>query len=113
MAVVLGWMGLFEDHVDGSGLASFDKVFDSAEHVVELTDIARAFVDTMTSDGATALKPVPLRSTLETELDPRREIHHDASFEVQDPLTTVSVTASGMPGSVYTNLLNNAVQHNP
>lgn len=113
MAVVLGWAEMLEDHVDDEGEDYLEKVLKSAEHVVELTEVARDFVDTLTSGTGAELKPIPFGPSLETELAIREESHPDASFMVEEELPDVPVTANEMLASVFTNLLNNAVQHNP
>lgn len=113
MGVILGWAEILEDHVDEEGRASLEKILASGQHVVELTDVARDFVETLGSGGAASLEPMSLRSVIETELTIRREFHPHATFEVEGAIPDVEVTANEMLSSVFTNLLNNAVQHNP
>lgn len=112
MAVVLGWMELLEDHVDAEGDAYLRKILASGEHVVELTDIAHDYAETVVSDEEIAVEPVALRSALTTELSLREESFREAEFVVDGAVPDVSVTADGMLSSVFRNLLNNAVQHN-
>lgn len=113
MAVILGWAELLEDHVDDEGREYLTRVLDSAEHVVELTDVARDFVEMLTTGEGTELRAVPLRTTLRTELALRRESYPDARFVIDGELPAVSVTANEMLASVFTNVLTNAVQHHP
>jgi signal transduction histidine kinase len=112
MAVVLGWAEMLEDHVDAEGEAFLRKILASGEHVVELTEVARDYVETVVSDESLPLEPIPLRSVLETELSLREESYPEAAFVVDGTLPDVEVAADGMLGSVFRNLLNNAVQHN-
>ncbi|WP_050032221.1 sensor histidine kinase [Halorubrum halophilum] len=112
MAVVLGWMELLEDHVDDEGKEYLQKILASGEHVVELTEIAHDYVETVVSNEEVAVEPISLRSALTTELSLREESFPQAEFVVDGSIPDVAVAADGMLNSVFRNLLNNAVQHN-
>jgi PAS domain S-box-containing protein len=112
MAIILGWAELLDDHVDEDGQEFLRKILTSGEHIVELTDTARDYIETLTSEDDLAVTPTPLRSVLETELDLRRESFPEAEFVLSGDVPDVEVTANEMLGSVFRNLLNNAVQHN-
>jgi PAS domain S-box-containing protein len=112
MAVVLGWAELLEEHVDEAGSEYLGNILTSGEHIVELTEVARDYVETITSDGDLTVEPVDLRSVLETELSLREESFPEAEFVLDGRPPDVEVTADPMLGSVFRNLLNNAVQHN-
>ncbi len=112
MAVVLGWAEMLEDHVDEEGHAHLEKILASGEHVVELTEVAREYVETVVSDEALTVEPVSLGSVLRTELSLREESFPEAEFVLEDLPSDVEVAANGMLNSVFRNLLNNAVQHN-
>lgn len=113
MSVILGWAELLEEHLDEEGRDHLEKVLSSGRHVVELTEIARDFVETLTADAEPELRPVGLRSVLATEIDLAREFYPSASIEAVGELPAVEVAATEMLPSVFTNLLRNAVQHNP
>jgi PAS domain S-box-containing protein len=112
MAVVLGWAEMLDDHVDDEGREYLQKILASGEHVVELTEVAREYVETVVSDEAATLEPVPLRSVLKTELSLREESFPEAEFVLENSPPDVEVAANSMLSSVFRNLLNNAVQHN-
>lgn len=112
MNIILNWGEMLEDHVDDAGYEHLQKILASVDHVVELTDTASDYTKTLTSDATIQSKPVPLRSTVQTELSLRREFFPAAEFVVNGEIPDVSVTANEMLGSVFRNLLNNAVQHN-
>ncbi|MFC7058923.1 PAS domain-containing sensor histidine kinase [Halovenus salina] len=112
MSVILAWGQLVEDHVDEAGREHLDKILASGEHVVELTEIARDYVEMLTSDGDLERKPVALAEVLETELALRRESFPEAEFHLRGEIPDVEVLANEMLGSVFRNLLTNAVQHN-
>lgn len=110
--VVLGWVELLEDHVDDEGRQPLQRIADTAEHVLELTETAGEYAEVVTDDHDLETKPVPLRETLQHVLDVRRESFPDAEFVVDGEIPDVDVMANEMLGSVFRNLLNNAVRHN-
>jgi len=112
MAVALGWAEMLDDHVDDKGREYLQKILASGEHVVELTEVAREYVETVVSDETLTVEPVSLRSVLETELSLREESFPDAEFVLEEVPPDVAVAANSMLSSVFRNLLNNAVQHN-
>jgi len=112
MAVVLGWAEMLEDHVDDEGREYLQKILASGDHVVELTEVAREYVETVVSDEALTVEPVPLGSVLETELSLREESFPEAEFILENSPPDVEVAANSMLSSAFRNLLNNAVQHN-
>jgi PAS domain S-box-containing protein len=110
--VMLGWAQLLEDHVDEEGTEYLEKILASGDHVVELTRIARDYVETLTDVDGADLTPVSLRAVLDTELTLRRESFPQAEFVVDGEIPRVEVQANEMLGAVFRNLLNNAVTHN-
>lgn len=112
MAVVLGWVEVLDDHVDADGKAYVQRILTSGEHIIELTEVAREYVEAVVSNEEPTVEPTPLRPVLETELSLREESFPEAAFVVDGSLPDVAVTADSMLTSVFRNLLNNAVQHN-
>ncbi|NGM67702.1 PAS domain-containing protein [Natronolimnobius sp. AArcel1] len=112
MAIVLGWGEMLEEHVDDEGEAYLRNILDSGEHIVEVTEIARDYVEALSSNDELTVEPVSLCSVLETELSLREESFPEATFVLEDTLPDSEVAANGMLSSVFRNLLNNAVQHN-
>jgi PAS domain S-box-containing protein len=111
MAVILGWAEMLEDYIEPGGEESLQKIQASGEHIVELTKIARDFVETLVSDADADVSPTSLRSIVMTELDLTREAFPDAKFETACEIPDVEVTANELLGSLFRNILNNAVQH--
>ncbi|KPN28989.1 sensory histidine kinase AtoS [Halolamina pelagica] len=112
MAVMLGWGELLEGHVDDDGAEFLEKILRSGEHIVELTETARDYVETLTTDEEVDVKPTELREKLTNEITLRREAHPQAEIRVDEPIPEIEVRANEMLPSVFRNLLNNAVQHN-
>ena len=52
MGIILGWMELLQEHVDEEGMEYLEKVLISGEHIVELTEIARDYAETVTGEDA-------------------------------------------------------------
>jgi PAS domain S-box-containing protein len=112
MAVILGWASTMGQYVEEDGQQFLDKIMHSGEHVVELTETARDYAETLSKDETPELESIPLRPVLSTEIERRRESYPDATIEIDGAIPAVTVTANDMLSSVYRNLLNNAVQHN-
>lgn len=112
MNILLAWAGMLEEHVDDDGEEHLQKILTAGDHVVELTDIARDYVETLTGGGEISVKPIRLDDVLRKEIDLRRESYPDAGITIADDIPEVEVAANEMLQSVFKNLLNNAVQHN-
>jgi len=112
MGIILGWGELLESHVDDEGEDTLERIMSAASHVVELTEIAREYAETIASDTEMEVEPVSLRDTLVHEIELRREFFPEADFNVVGDVPDVEVLANKMLSSVFRNLLNNAVQHN-
>jgi len=111
MEVVLGWGEVLEAHVDAEGAEFLERILAAGDHIVELTEVARDYAETVAGGGEMALEPVSLRETLEREVTLRREYFPGARFDLGE-VPDVAVRANEMLASVFRNLLNNAVQHN-
>jgi PAS domain S-box-containing protein len=112
MSVVLGWAEMLETRVDDTEAEPLQHILTAGHHVVELTEIARDYAETVVSEKAVEPNPVSLRSVLEAEIALRRDTYPSAEFEIVGEIPGVDVMANDMVGSVFRNLLNNAVQHN-
>ncbi|WP_459890478.1 PAS domain-containing sensor histidine kinase [Halostagnicola bangensis] len=112
LSILLGWGELLEAYVDDDGEAILEKMMSAADHVVELTDIARDYAKTIANRAEMEIKPVSLRAILKQEVELRREFFPQAQFTVVGEIPDVEVRANEMLSSVFCNLLNNAVQHN-
>ncbi|MFB6104206.1 MAG: ATP-binding protein [Halobacteriaceae archaeon] len=111
MAVIHGWAEQLDAHVSEEGRAALDRVLQKAEHVIELTEVARDVVESLSDDRATELEPMELDAILATELETARESAPAATVRVAGDLPSVSVRANEMLSSVFRNLLDNAVTH--
>lgn len=110
MQVVGGLGDLLRDHVDNDGHTYVDTVVEKADYVVELTrdvgNITEAILAETDELEATELGPVLDREVAEV----------DASFEAAtirwEGVEGITVRANDMLGSVFRNLIQNAIVHN-
>lgn len=112
MSIILGWAEMLEAHVDDEAETYLRNILESGEHIVEVTEISRDYVEALSTNDELTVEPVSLCSILESELALREASFPEAAFVFDDVLPDVEVTANGMLSSVFRNLLNNAVQHN-
>ena len=111
MNVIQGWVETLADHVDEEGEPILDHVRSAADHVVELTGIAREFVESIHAEDDPDLEPVALSAVLTQEVARRRQTFGEATIERDEP-PAVTVAANELLAAVFRNLINNAVQHN-
>jgi PAS domain S-box-containing protein len=111
MAVILGWAETLDGYIEPEGEEYLQKIQQSGEHIVELTEIARDFVESLQGSDDTTVDSTGLRSILSTEFELLRESHPNAEFRKACDIPDVDVRANELLGSVFRNLLTNAVQH--
>jgi len=97
--------------VDGDADEYVEKIRTSVDSATELTHSAGELAEVMVSADRDP-DPVPLRSTLASQLEETRATHGGASVTTDGPVPSVDVFADEMLSSVFRNLLKNAVQHN-
>ncbi|MCO8268048.1 PAS domain S-box protein [Haloferax sp. AB510] len=111
LQLVTAYAELLGEHIaDEEAREYVDIVRKRANHAVELTETARDMAEMMRSRGVEN-EPVSLRPVLEAELASLREMTPNATVTVDTEVPAVAVLADDMLGSVFRNLLTNAVQH--
>jgi len=110
MQIVRGVSEELDDHVDEPGEQYLETVVDSVDSVVELTRTVRGLTETILNDEAD-LEPIPLRPTLKTEVNEVAASFDEADVSLGD-VPDATVRANDMLGSVFRNLLQNAILHN-
>jgi signal transduction histidine kinase len=111
MAVANGWAGELRGHVDEAGEPMLERVLRTTQHTIDLTETLRDFVEALEPGTEADLEPTSLRQHLRETVESCRETYPHAAFEVGD-VPDVRVEANALLGTVFRNLLNNAVQHN-
>jgi PAS domain S-box-containing protein len=96
---------------DETGHEYIETILENADHAVELTTLAREMADVMLSVER-ELNQVRLRPVLEGEIEEEQAAHPEATVTAETTIPPVSVQADDMLGSVFRNVLKNAVQHN-
>jgi PAS domain S-box-containing protein len=112
MAIILGWTEMLDEYIDDAGQEHLEKILRSSEHIIELTEIARDYVETLSDDTEMDVYPTRLQPLLRKEVTLRQEAYPDANISVHGAVPDVEVQANEMLSSIFRNLLNNAVQHN-
>jgi signal transduction histidine kinase len=115
--VALGWAEILDQHVhDEEGRRAFDRVVDACQNIVAITDTAYDLVRILAADDEEQLRTeaTDVRAVLDDEIRKARNRHDDASLTVEygAGLTGTMVVANDLLGSVFANLLTNAVVHN-
>jgi len=111
MTVVLASAELLAADVSEDNRASHERLVANAEHVVELTNTARDLASATADGEAGDLEPVRLEPVLREEVEAARGNNPEATISLEG-VHSATVPANDMLGSVFRNLLNNAVQHN-
>ena len=113
MNVVHGTGKLLRDRIsDPDHEELLDRILDNSAHVMELTETVSTLLKTITGDQDPHLEPVDAGEVLESEVRKIRASHDEATFVVDGEIPDATVQANNMLSSVFSNLLNNAVQHN-
>ncbi|MFB6101535.1 MAG: PAS domain S-box protein [Haloplanus sp.] len=110
LQMVSAYAELIDEHTD-TEQEYVETVIESAEHAVELTKTAREMAEVMLTPE-NEHRDVCLRHVLEKEIDDVRTAHPEAAISVDGSIPNVTVIANDMLGSVFRNLLKNAIQHN-
>lgn len=105
-SIIIGNTELVEDEIGPS--EELAHIAQAAEHIVELTNIVRVFDEEDDQAlGTTRLRPILSRAVEHTRATaPNATIRFDA-----DAFEDVEILATNAIGSVFVNLLQNAVQH--
>ncbi|WP_396613583.1 histidine kinase N-terminal 7TM domain-containing protein (plasmid) [Haloferax sp. S1W] len=113
MSVVLGNARLVEEMVDDEVVQSrLETMIRNSEHAAELTDTVRNLMTTMRNDDDETTRPVSVGSILLSEVNSVRAGNKCADVSLPGDLDDVRVLADDMLGTVFRNLLTNAIRHN-
>jgi signal transduction histidine kinase len=112
MAVILAWAEILEDHIDEDGRDALQRVLQKSRHVIQITEVTRDFVESLSTDETTELKAIELQPLLDAELAAVRDSFPNAQFRVSGGIPDVTVQANEMLSSVFRNIFENAVRHN-
>ena len=111
LQVVVGYATILREFVDEEGRDHVERVVSSGRDAIETTKTAGDVAKVMLSATAET-KPVGLRYVITDRIDEVDAAYTDAILTTEGTLPDVSVLADDMLGSVFKNLLTNAVVHN-
>ncbi|WP_251329487.1 PAS domain-containing protein [Haloplanus pelagicus] len=111
LQVVLGYVESLRTFVGEDRTAHVERAVESARDAVEITETAGDVAEVMlTADAET--KPVGLGCVLDEQVSEVRSTYEDTVLTTDGTIPDVDVRADNMLGSVFRNLLTNAVEHN-
>jgi signal transduction histidine kinase len=102
---------LLEGHVDEEGEAFLDVIKESTKSATNLTTTVRDLAEVML-EAETETRSVPIDRVLEQQIEEMRSGYPGAVITIDGSIPRVEVVGNDMLGSVFGNLLSNAVQHN-
>lgn len=111
LQLVQAYASLLHDHVDEEGREYLDVIERSTENAVSLTTTARDLTQVILQEDAEAGR-VSLARTLNQQVEEVRSAHPEAVVTVAGSIPATAVVGDEMLGSVFRNLLRNAIQHN-
>ncbi|SNR65495.1 PAS domain S-box protein [Halorubrum vacuolatum] len=88
-----------------------DRIEACGKRIVDLTEATREVMNVVTQFGET-LEPVSLPRVLEREFVDIEMINPDAELRLETDIPDVEIRANDMLGSLFRNLLVNAIKHN-
>jgi PAS domain S-box-containing protein len=112
VTAILGWLETLRDSVTGNQRSLVDRAQSASQHAIELTEVAREYVDVVTDDDEFSLRPITASSTMHEELEAAQLLYPEATFDIEGDFVSDSIRGNELLGSVFRNVLNNAVQHN-
>ena len=111
LQVVVGYATILREFVEGEGREHVERVVSSGRDAIETTKTAGDVAKVMLSATAET-KPVGIRYVITDRIDEVDAAYTDAILTTEGTIPDVSVLADDMLGSVFKNLLTNAIVHN-
>lgn len=102
---------LLAEHIGTEGERYLDSLLESVDNAVALTETARELAEVMLGADETD-QQISLALTLDRKLSETRNSYEDVAIDVAGSIPPVEVIGTDMLGSVFRNLLQNAIQHN-
>lgn len=96
---------------DEQATEHLERMVESGQHVVELTDIVGDLMKTALSDGQIT-EAIPVVDVLQEEIVAVRSLDEAVVIDGPEDRQSLDVLADSMLGTVFRNLLTNAVRHN-
>lgn len=111
LQLVLVYAEMLTESVDDGGQEFLDHVLTSANNAVDITETARDVTEVLLQPDP-EFGPIHLQTVLRDEIDSLRSNYEHADVSVAGTIPEAIVLADDMLGSVFRNLLTNAIEHN-
>lgn len=113
MNIILGWGERLDHHLaTDEGREILDLLLRHSRHIVELTNASRGLIESIEEEWELECRPIDVGNTLTREVELVQERYLEADISVVTTLPSVSVMANEFLGSVFANILSNAIRHN-
>ena len=109
--VVVGYAEFLEDHVDDDGEEYLESVLNAAREAIDITTSAREVTELLLQ-AETDLSRTNLQRVLQHRVDDVQSSDRNALVTTVGAISDTPVLADDMLGSVFRNLLQNAILHN-
>ena len=112
MSMIIGWGDQLQNQVPTDNQAVVKKLLDASRHALTLTDTAAELIEILSDPETIDAQPSELRSILYAEIDRcRQNATVDLTVDWQLEDESVQVVGTPLLGSVFEQLLQNAVIH--
>jgi Signal transduction histidine kinase len=111
LQLVQAYAELLDEHVDDDGEEYLEKIKESAESAVGMTTTARDLAQVILRSGEETY-PVGVARLLRRQVEDVVSAYPEAIVRINGTLPETEVVANDMLGSVFRNLLRNAIEHN-
>lgn len=110
LQVALASMEVLNTRAEDRDKEQIATAIESINQAIELTNTARDVADVLLDSGAD-YRPVDVGSVVEEQIRDCQSSYPDAELSIEGTLPQVQVRANELLGSVFRNLLTNAIQH--
>lgn len=111
LQLVLVYADMLTEFVDDAGREFLEHVLTSADNAVDITETARDVTEVLLQPDP-EFGPIHVQTVLRSEIDSLRSNYEHADVSVVGSIPEAVVLADDMLGSVFRNLLTNAIEHN-
>jgi PAS domain S-box-containing protein len=111
LQLVLAYAEILDGRVEEGHEEHRQKILEAARNAVDITTTARDVTEVLLRSEADHA-PMGVQHVLEEQINDVRASHERAIVSVDEVIPDVEVLADNMLGSIFRNLLNNAIVHN-
>jgi len=113
IAVVEGWRGVIEEHVDSTGRNGLDRIENASQNVLRIVETANDLLEPLDSRRETEIRPIDVVGVARTEVETARAAFPAAEIEfVENIPEDEAVEATEQLSAVFRELLTNGIRYN-